>query len=189
MFSWQKVPELLLLLTVSRQRSLGVGRAVTMSVTIREAVPGDERLLAVLNRCVQESHVVNRPDSFKPSVFEEVAEWFRTFLQNRSAHVWIAEEQGEAVGYVTSLVQERPENPFCRSRRWCEIDQIVVDPKFRRRGIGSALTQKAVATAATEGIPMVELVAWSFNEEAQRTFQKLGFAPKLVRWELRTDLQ
>ena len=160
-----------------------------MGVTIREAVLGDERLLADLNRCVQDAHVGNRPDSFKPSVLEEVAEWFRTFLQNSSAHIWIAEEQGEAVGYVTSLVQERPENPFCRSRRWCEIDQIVVAPGFRRRGIGSALIQKAVATAATEGIPMVELVTWSFNEEAQGTFRKLAFAPKLVRWELRSDLQ
>jgi hypothetical protein len=45
----------------------------------------------------------------------------------------IAEEAGAAVGYVLTMVQERPENPFCRSRRWCEIDQIAVDPGSRRR--------------------------------------------------------
>jgi ribosomal protein S18 acetylase RimI-like enzyme len=155
-----------------------------MSVTIRAAVLGDEQRLAVLNSCVQELHVANRPDSFKPSDLGEIAEWFRTFLRSASAHIWIAEEQGEAVGYVTSLVRERPENPFCRSHRWCEIDQIAVDPRFRRRGIARALIQKAVATAAAEEISMVELVTWAFNEEAQVTFRKLGFVPKLVRWEL-----
>ena len=159
-----------------------------MSVTIRAAVLGDVRRLGVLNSCVQELHVANRPDSFMPSDLDEVAEWFRTFLQSRSAHIWIAEEHGEFVGYVTSIVHERPENPFCRPRRWCEIDQIAVDPRFRRRGIGSALIQKAVATARAEGIAIVELGSWSFNEAAQGAFQKLGFVPKFVRWELRNDV-
>ena len=159
-----------------------------MSVTIRAAVLGDEWRLAVLNNCVQELHVANRPDSFMPSDLDEVVEWFRAFLQSTSARIWIAEEQGEFVGYVTSIVRERPENVFCRPHQWCEIDQIAVALEFRRRGIGSALIQKAVATARAEGIAVVELGSWSFNEGARQAFGKLGFAPKFVRWELRNDV-
>ena len=159
-----------------------------MSVNIREAVLGDERRLAELNGCVQKLHVASRPDSFKPSDIDEVAEWFKTFLESVSSHIWIAEEQGKVVGYVTSIVHERAETPFCHARRWCEIDQIGVDPGFRRRGIGSALIQKAVATARAEGIAVVELGSWSFNEGARQAFGKLGFVPKFVRWELRNDV-
>jgi diamine N-acetyltransferase len=154
-----------------------------MEVTIRAAAPGDEQRLAVLNGFVQGVHVANRPDNFKPSIQGEVAEWFRVLLQDTSARIWIAEEAGACVGYVVAIVRELSENPFCRSRRWCEIDQIAVDPVFRRKGVASALIQEAVMSAAAQGLVDVELTTWSFNEEAQSVFRKLGFVPKIVRWE------
>jgi ribosomal protein S18 acetylase RimI-like enzyme len=156
-----------------------------MNVTIRAAVLGDEQRLAFLNDFVQDVHVANRPNNFKPTMLDEVVEWFRSSLRNTSVRIWIAEEGGTGVGYVLTIVQERAENPFCRSHRWCEIDQIAVDPQFRRRGVASALVQKAVIAAAADGIAEVEMSTWSFNEEAQSAFRKLGFVPKVLRWEKR----
>jgi ribosomal protein S18 acetylase RimI-like enzyme len=154
-----------------------------MTVTIRAAVLGDEQRLAVLNGIVQDLHVAKRPDSFKPSAQDETVAWFRGLLKNTAARMWIAEEAGTAVGYVLTLVQERPENPICRSRRWCEIDQLAVDPGVRRRGVASALIQKALSTAEADGFAEVELCTWSFNVEAQSLFRKHGFEPKFLRWE------
>jgi ribosomal protein S18 acetylase RimI-like enzyme len=159
-----------------------------MSVTIRAAVLGDEQRLTVLNGFVQGLHVAKRPDSFKPSTQDEVVEWFIGLLRNTSARMWIAEEAGTAVGYVLTMVQERSENPFCHSRRWCEIDQIAVDPGFRRMGVASALIQKALTEAAAEGVAEVELCTWSFNVEAQSLFQKFGFEPKFLRWERKSEI-
>ena len=160
-----------------------------MSVAIRAAVHGDEQHLTVLNGFVQGLHVASRPDSFKPSTQEEVVEWFSGLLRNPSARMWIAEDAGAAVGYVLTMVQERPENPFCRLHRWCEIDQIAVDPGSRRRGVATALIQKAIMEAAVEGLAEVELCTWSFNVEAQSLFKKFGFEPKFLRWGRKSEIR
>jgi ribosomal protein S18 acetylase RimI-like enzyme len=159
-----------------------------MSVAIRAAVHGDERHLTVLNGFVQGLHVAKRPDSFRPSTEEEVVGWFGALLRNTLARIWIAEEAGVAVGYVLTMVQERPESPFCRPRRWCEIDQVAVDPGSRRKGVATALIQRALTEAAAEGFPDVELCTWSFNVEAQSFFKKFGFEPKLLRWERKSEI-
>ncbi len=160
-----------------------------MGVKIRAAIPGDERDLSVLNSIVQDLHVVNRPDYFKPSTEGEVVKWFNRLLQDTSSRIWIADEGGAAVGYVLIFFHERPENPFCRSLRWCEIDQIAVKPDFRRRGITGRLIEKAIMSAAGDGIFDVELSTWSFNETAQAAFRKLGFVPKIIRMERKPDLR
>jgi ribosomal protein S18 acetylase RimI-like enzyme len=160
-----------------------------MDVTIRAAALGDEQRLASLNGFVQAVRVAKRSDHFKPVVEDEVVAWFRVLLKDTSARVWIAEEGGVAVGYVLTIVQERAENPFCRSRRWCELDQIAVAPAFRRRGVASSLVEKALLSAATDGFADVELCTWSFNEEAQSLFRKFGFEPKFLRWERKTEIR
>ena len=160
-----------------------------MSVAIRTAVHGDEQHLTVLNWFVQGLHVAKRPDSFKPSTQEEVVEWFSRLLRNTSARMWIAEEAGAAVGYILTMVQERPESPFCRPRRWCEIDQIAVDPGCRRKGVATALIQKALTEAAAEGFAEVEICTWTFNVKAQSLFKKFGFEPKLFRWERKSEIR
>jgi len=114
-------------------------------VNVRPAVAGDAHALAALNRFVHEMHAARRPDFFKPTRLEETAAWFRERFHELTTAAWIAEEDGLPVGYVLTFFHERGENAFRRPRRWCEIDQIAVDPEWRRRGIGRALMAAALA--------------------------------------------
>jgi|SRR5688572_4115840 len=155
-----------------------------MSTTVRPAVLGDEELLAVLNGLVHELHVANRPEYFKPTRAENVSAWFRSLLQKPTALIWIAEEDGVPVGYALAFLHERAENPFCPARRWCEIDQIAVDDKWRRRGIARTLLQRVLAEVRGRGIRDVEMGSWSFNEAAHHAFRRLGFAPQVIRFGL-----
>jgi GNAT superfamily N-acetyltransferase len=155
-----------------------------MSTTIRAAVLGDEALLAVLNGFVHELHVANRPEYFKPTRAEHVSAWFRSLLQKPAVLIWIAEEDGVPVGYVLALLHEREENPFCSARRWCEIDQLAVDDRWRRRGIARTLVQRALTEVRRRGIREVEMSSWSFNEAAHDAFRRLGFAPQVIRFGL-----
>jgi ribosomal protein S18 acetylase RimI-like enzyme len=158
-----------------------------MSTSIRPAVVGDEALLADLNRFVQDLHLAQRPDHFRPTRWEELARWYRSLLEKPTTRLWIAEEDGLPVGYLLALVHEVPENPFVRARRWCEIDQLAVDPNRRRRGIGRALLLNALSTAKAEGISCVEATSWSFNDGAHAVFRRLGFVSKSTRFELKSE--
>jgi len=43
--------------------------------------------------------------------------------------------------------------------------------------------------SCTFGVVELELSSWAFNEDAQRAFARLGFVPKVIRFELpRTDM-
>lgn len=155
-----------------------------MGILIRRARVGDEQLLARLNGLAQAIHVAARPDHFKPTGAAELAGWYLSLLQEPAARVWIAEADGAAVGYLVAIFRSVPANPFCRPRRWCEIDQVAVEPAWRRRGIARELVRTAAVEARDEGMRTVELTSWSFNERAQETFRRLGFRPKIVRFEL-----
>src|SRR5262245_20336661 len=137
-----------------------------MSTNIRPAAIGDEALLAGLNGFVQELHLARRPDHFKPIQSAELAAWYRSLLEKPTTRVLIAEEDGLPVGYLLAILREAPENPFARTRRWCEIDQVAVDPSRRRRGIARALILQAASWAKAEGVPRIEAASWSFNDGA-----------------------
>jgi GNAT superfamily N-acetyltransferase len=153
-------------------------------MVIRTATPEDAERLARLNAIVQDLHVAHRPDQFKTVSADELAAWFRTLLGNPRVHMWIAEEDGVPIGFVSAGFHDRPATPFTPPRRWCEMDQIAVDPEWRGKGIGQALMRTLVEKAQTEGVRHIETASWSFNEDAHQVFERFGFRPKLLRFEL-----
>ena len=137
-------------------------------MTVRRAVGGDAHALAALNRFVHETHLARRPDYFKPVRADEAAAWFRERLEERTTAAWIAEAEGRPVGYVLTF-----------------FDQIAVDPVWRRRGVGRALMAAALAEAGSRGMQNIELFSWAFNTDAHAMFQRLGFEPRMLRFERR----
>jgi GNAT superfamily N-acetyltransferase len=154
---------------------------------IRPAVPGDENALAELNALVHGFHARHHPSFFKPADLPAIRAWFRDQLQQPTARIWIAEQAGSTVGYASVLRRERPENAFCHSREWLEIDQIGVRPEHQRRGIGRRLVQRVLQAAREEHIHHVELTSWCFNPEAHQAFARLGFSPSIGRFARETS--
>jgi ribosomal protein S18 acetylase RimI-like enzyme len=152
---------------------------------IRRAAPPDAELLARLNRHVHELHVASRPDHFRPTTVGELVEHFAAQLARTEVRAWIAERDGAAIGYALAVHRDRAAQAFLRARRWCEIDQIAVDPAHRRGGVGASLVEHVVADARASGLDDVQLTAWQFNESASRAFERMGFVSMLARLELR----
>ena len=88
------------------------------------------------------------------------------------------------VGYALGIVHHRAANAFATEQRWFEIDQIAVDPGYRRRGIGRSLILAALEGARARGVDNIEVTSWAFNEPIHHLLRTLGFAPKVVRFEL-----
>ena len=61
-------------------------------------------------------------------------------------------------------------------RAW--IEDVVVDKTARRKGVGEALTLEAVRRARLGGAKTVELTSRPSRQDANRLYQKLGFAQR-----------
>jgi len=61
-----------------------------MSTTLRAGVPGD-------------FNVADRSESFKPTRAENVSARFRSLLQKSTVWIWIAEQDGLAVGFASGV--------------------------------------------------------------------------------------
>jgi ribosomal protein S18 acetylase RimI-like enzyme len=159
-----------------------------MIATIRKAGIGDEGLLASLNAFVQDIHLAKRPADFKTTNIAELTDWYRSLLEASTGLAWIADLDGRPVGYVLAVVHQRSENRLCPARRWLELEEIAVDPEFRRQGIGRALILNALSEANARGIATIEATSWAFNGETHELLRGVGFVTKTLRFELTTSI-
>jgi ribosomal protein S18 acetylase RimI-like enzyme len=64
------------------------------------------------------------------------------------------------------------------------IEDVVVAPEFRRRGVGLRLIRHLIAVAEEEGLARLELNTLATNHAARRLYEQLGFKTDSVVYEL-----
>src|ERR1044072_8309642 len=97
----------------------------------------------------------------------------------------VAEDRGEfAVGTADVLVVP---NLTHDGAPWALVENVVVDPQWRRRGIGKALLKHAVRVADDAGCFKLQLTSSNHRDEAHRFYERLGFTATSTgfRWALR----
>ena len=143
---------------------------------IRRAVSNDNLILSALCADVQRLHAKHHPEIFKmPSDEKFAVEFFEEMLTDAKTFIYIAEDNGQALGYIVCQLTERPENPFTYLTRFLHIDQISVRPSAQGQGIGAALIKQAEITAKELEIKELRLDSWNFNTDAHVFFEKAGF--------------
>src|SRR4051794_34604203 len=108
---------------------------------VRRAEGKDLGALVELHEEVHAIHLAARPDQFKAAVAGAMETRFLELLASADAKVWVAELEGNVVGYAVQILMHRAELPIVRERRWWDLDMIGVAAKHRGRGIGSALIE------------------------------------------------
>ena len=103
------------------------------------------------------------------------ASFFDEMLVDLTVTIFIAEEDGQALGCMLCKLVERPENPFTRAMRYLLVDQISVRPATQGGGIGTALMAQAENLAKELGVSRIQLDSWGFNTGAHIFFKKVGF--------------
>lgn len=94
-------------------------------------------------------------------------------LSARSAAVFLAEQGGEAVGYISGHIEFDPRRVLCR--RGVVEDWFVI-AAARGRGVGPLLLETLLAWFRADGCELVESGTWAFNENARKAHAKAGFA-------------
>ena len=143
---------------------------------IRQAVSTDGLLLSSLSMDVQRLHAEHHPDIFKmPQNDGFAVQFFNEMLANPLVRIFIAEEDGKALGCVLCKLVEREENPFTVAMRYLLMDQISVQPKAQGKGVGKALIEQVKILAKEWNVSRVQLDSWGFNTSAHAFFEKMGF--------------
>jgi len=144
---------------------------------IRQAIATDSLLLSSLCVDVQSLHAKHHPDFFKIPANDDFAmTFFSEMLADPAVSIFIAEENGQALGYVLCKLIERLENPFTFAMRYLLVDQISVRPAAQGKGVGKMLVQRAVVLALELNLQRIQLDSWGFNTEAHAFFEKIGFS-------------
>jgi diamine N-acetyltransferase len=145
-------------------------------MNIHKAISTDVAGLSSLSVDVQKLHAEHQPDIFKMPQDEDFAvSFFEEMLVDPGVSIFIAEEDGNAVGYILCKLIERPENPFTFAMRYLLVDQISVRPAAGGQGVGAALIQRAEVLAKELDVPRIQLDSWDFNIDAHGFFERLGF--------------
>ncbi len=143
-------------------------------IAIRRGTTSDAALVVSLNREVQDLHAEAHPWFFKhdASFVESEAS---ALLSREDALVFIAEREGDAIGYAYAHEMHFPENPFRYAYSALLLEHIGERTSARGEGAGGALVRAVIDCAKAKGIGLVLLDVWAFNESARVFFEKAGF--------------
>ncbi|UTW62785.1 GNAT family N-acetyltransferase [bacterium SCSIO 12741] len=135
----------------------------------------DYKTLARLNAPLQNLHAQLYPKVFKSHNLEATERELEQFLSQYHWFAFMATWNEEAIGYLLCFIQQRSETAFRFAQKNLYIDQIYVQESFRRKQVGRKLMDSAIELARKEGIQSLQLNHWNLNEEAGRSFEKMGF--------------
>ncbi|MBM4457241.1 MAG: GNAT family N-acetyltransferase [Chloroflexi bacterium] len=135
-------------------------------MALSEVVEVSDEIIAACWRLVPQLSSSNPPPS--P---EEVAE----IVRSPATILFIARDpelENQIVGMLTLVIFRIPTGQHA----W--IEDVVVDERARRKGIGEALTRAAIERARAAGAATVDLTSRPSREAANRLYQRLGFVKR-----------
>ena len=139
---------------------------------IRDAVESD--LPAIID--IYNAAIATRISTaqLEPVSLEDRRDWLKEHSPDHHPF-WVAELGGEVAGWLTL----KAFLPRCAYAGTAEVS-VYVDEKFRRRGVGRALLEEAIAHGQSLGISAMAGLIFAHNEPSLRLFAKVGFE----RWGL-----
>ncbi|SRR6266542_1458427 len=148
---------------------------------IRRATDADLPALGRLGALLLRTHYAFDRDRFMApgNDPEEGYAWFLgTQLRRPDVAVFVAERNGEVLGYVYAGIEPQSWKELREEAGF--IHDVVVDEAGRRSGIARSLVEAAIDWLRARGMPRVLLGTASQNEGAQRLFDRLGFRRTMI---------
>lgn len=144
---------------------------------IREATADDYEAVCTLYDGLDAYHAGMDPERFqslegpaRPSAH------FRAFLEEPDRVFYVADDNGTLIGLVNCRVTSSPPFPMFKARTLVALENIFVDDKRRRQGIGTALLSKAREWAWRKGADAMQVAVYCCNDAGLAFSRKHGFS-------------
>lgn len=145
-----------------------------MAVDIRPATMQDYPTLEVISRESQELHAQGNPHIFQQGTPGITKEYVRGLLENEQTMAFVAEEDGQVLGYAFVRLRTMAFLDSVRPHVVAEITDIAVTSQARGKGTGSRLFEAVRLWARRQRAERLELIVWEFNQNAQKFYERLG---------------
>jgi len=139
-------------------------------VTIRSATEGDIPSIIDLYR-----KLIIHTSQFEMDRNVSLDDYRRVFAEicdDPRHELLVAENGGEVTGSVVLLIVP---NLSHSATPWALVENLIVDPPSRHRGIGKQLLEYVIARAKEKGCHRVEVMSDKRREEAHRLYRSVGF--------------
>jgi GNAT superfamily N-acetyltransferase len=149
------------------------------NMIVREAVLDDLDALVELQSLLQVH--CERSDGLVWRITEEgkrlLRQKLKDVLEDEESRVFIAEADGETVGYASGQASCREDY---LPRRVASISNVFVRGEYRKRGVGRRLVMELCRFFDSTGAEQVTLRYIVGNGEAESFWTKLGFKPIII---------
>lgn len=144
---------------------------------IRPATRDDAASLLRLIIALAEFEKLDPPDAEAQARLIEDA-----FGARRRIECWLAFSNGNVEPVAYAIFLETYSSFLARPTLY--IEDIYVEPAFRKQGIGGALMRQAVTLAHERGCGRVEWTALDWNVNAQKIYEEKIGAQRMSEWYL-----
>ncbi len=139
-------------------------------VIIRRATESDIARIVELYR--QLVITTSQAEQSQPTSSDNYRRVFSQICRQTGYELMVAECDGEVVGTLVLLIMP---NLSHNALPWALVENVVVDEKYRRQGIGRLLIEYAIVRAKTAGCYRIVLSSDIRRHEAHEFYRSLGF--------------
>ena len=151
---------------------------------IRKAKENDiPKILDLLSQ-VNDVHAEGRPDFFIKGRRKYNEADLMLIINDGTTSVFVCEEDNDVKGYAFCVIQDLSKCHNLHPDKSLYIDDICVDEKYRRHGVGRKLYDFVMQYAKNEGCFNVTLNVWDKNPEARAFYENMGMKVQKVCMEV-----
>ena len=127
---------------------------------------------------VHQVHADKRPDIFVDGITKYSPEEVEKIMSEKNSPVYVAvDEEDNVVGYAFCIIKENEGGISMRDIKTMYLDDLCIDEKFRKQGIGKQLFDYVYQKAKEFGCYHVTLNVWTLNDDAREFYKSCGMSP------------
>ena len=150
---------------------------------IRTADLKDIEKILILEEQVFELHLKARPDWICKNPLNY--DYIKSIIEGNNGKIFIAEKDHEIIGHCIVFKREIKDHHVLHNMLNIEIDDMCIDEKHRKKGIGKILFEEVKKFAKDNDAKFIELMVWEFNQNAKKFYEHLGMKTRINRMELK----